>query len=104
MEMKPNIGHLDLLGDFAGIQGIRSTQTTVMNSYVKPKMRRYLNNLEKTWSTHQIKSRLNIVRSDGGLMSVKAAAEQPVHTMLSGPSGGVAAVRIIGEISDMPIS
>jgi N-methylhydantoinase A len=34
-------------------------------------------------------SRLHIVRSDGGLMSAPAASERPVHTVLSGPAGGV---------------
>ncbi len=32
---------------------------------------------------------LHIVRSDGGLMSAVAASERPVHTVLSGPAGGV---------------
>ena len=43
-----------------------------------------------------MKSRISIVRSDGGLMSIPAASERPVHTMLSGPSGGVTASAMIG--------
>ncbi|WDL97699.1 hydantoinase/oxoprolinase family protein [Alicyclobacillus sp. ALC3] len=75
------------------------TLTTVMNSYVKPKMQRYLANFEKRIKDAGMESRLSIVRSDGGLMSVQAAADQPVHTMLSGPSGGVAAAAFIGRLS-----
>jgi len=73
------------------------TLTTVMNSYVKPKMRLYLGNLASRLEENHIRARLNIVRSDGGLMSVRAATDKPVHTMLSGPSGGVSAVAHIGN-------
>lgn len=72
------------------------TLTTVMNSYVRPSMQKYLRNIEKKLMDDDIQCRVNIVRSDGGLMSVSAAAERPVHTMLSGPSGGVTASAMIG--------
>ena len=38
---------------------------------------------------------VNIVRSDGGLMSSDAAAVRPVETIVSGPSGGVAGALAI---------
>ena len=76
--------------------------TTVMNSYVKPKMRSYLANLEKRLAEGGGKVTLNIIRSDGGLMSAQGAAENPVHTMLSGPSGGVAGAALIGRTSGYP--
>lgn len=96
LAMKPDLAisiSSEILPEFKEYE---RTQTTVMNSYVKPKMRLYLENLETHLKKNNIGARLNIVRSDGGLMSVRAAAEQPVHTMLSGPSGGVAAVAYIG--------
>jgi len=76
--------------------------TTVMNSYVKPKMRSYLANLEKRLAAEGGSATLNIIRSDGGLMSAPAAGENPVHTMLSGPSGGVAGAALIGRTSGHP--
>jgi N-methylhydantoinase A len=84
----------DILPEFREYE---RTLTTVMNSYVRPPMQRYLRNIEHKLQDNQMKSRISIVRSDGGLMSIPAAATRPVHTMLSGPSGGVTASAMIGR-------
>lgn len=76
--------------------------TTVMNSYVKPKMRSYLSNLQARIGDLGAGAVLNIIRSDGGLMSAEAATERPVHTMLSGPSGGVAGAALVGRSAGYP--
>ncbi len=73
------------------------TLTTVMNAYVRPAMQRYLRNIENKLQENQMNSRVSIVRSDGGLMSISAAGTHPVHSMLSGPSGGVTASAMIGR-------
>lgn len=84
----------DILPEFREYE---RTLTTVMNSYVRPLMQRYLTNIEDKIKTENMVSRVSIVRSDGGLMSIPAAATRPVHTMLSGPSGGVTASATIGN-------
>lgn len=67
------------------------TETTVVNSYVRPVVSTYVNNLQ-----HELKARmgddvmLQILRSDGGLSSAQAAMDQPVNLLMSGPAGGVA--------------
>ena len=67
------------------------TETTVVNSYVRPVVSRYVDNLRR-----ELKSRmgdattLQILRSDGGLSSAEAAMDQPVNLLMSGPAGGVA--------------
>ncbi len=73
--------------------------TTVMNSYVRPKMRVYLNGMKDKLAESQIATTMNIVRSDGGVMSIDAAQERPVNTLLSGPSGGAVASAYIGELT-----
>jgi N-methylhydantoinase A len=73
--------------------------TTVMNSYVRPKMRVYLNGMKDKLKESKIKTTMNIVRSDGGVMSIDAAQERPVNTLLSGPSGGAVAAAYIGELT-----
>ncbi len=73
--------------------------TTVMNSYVRPKMRVYLNGMKDKLAAAQITTAMNIVRSDGGVMSIDAAQERPVNTLLSGPSGGAVASAYIGELT-----
>lgn len=68
--------------------------TTVMNDYVRPIMTRYLSRIEERLASEGVTAKLHIVRSDGGLMSASAAADRPVHTVLSGPAGGVTATAM----------
>ncbi|MEJ5903014.1 MULTISPECIES: hydantoinase/oxoprolinase family protein [Ochrobactrum] len=71
--------------------------TTVMNDYVRPIMTRYLSRIEKRLKEDGVSARLHIVRSDGGLMSAQAASERPVHTVLSGPAGGVTSTVMVSR-------
>jgi N-methylhydantoinase A len=63
--------------------------TTTMNAYVTPELDRYLSGLRRGMASIDAGADLQVVRSDGGLMSLDAARATPVHTMLSGPAGGV---------------
>ncbi|MDP6816311.1 MAG: hydantoinase/oxoprolinase family protein [Alphaproteobacteria bacterium] len=78
------------------------TLVTVMNAYVGPSMRNYLNNFEDKLKNIQFSPHVNIVRSDGGLMSVRRAADSPVHTMLSGPAGGVSGAAFLAGLAGHP--
>ena len=64
--------------------------TTVANSAVRPAVARYVGNLEKELKDWGTKAKLNLLRSDGGLMSAEKSAEAPVNLLMSGPAGGVA--------------
>lgn len=72
------------------MQEYERTETTVVNSYVRPEVARYVNNLQNALEA-QLGSdtQLSILRSDGGLASSRAAAESPVNLLMSGPAGGV---------------
>lgn len=72
--------------------------TTVMNSYVRPKMSNYLSGIEEKMRAADLSPAINIVRSDGGVMSLEAAKDKPVNTLLSGPSGGAVASSYIGQL------
>jgi N-methylhydantoinase A len=72
------------------MQEYERTETTVVNSYVKPEVSTYINNLQHSLEeTMGEKLQLSILRSDGGLASSRGAAESPVNLLLSGPAGGV---------------
>jgi N-methylhydantoinase A len=72
--------------------------TTVMNAYVAPPLDRYLSSLKTGLETIEARAGLQVVRSDGGLMSLETARHMPVHTVLSGPAGGVSgAAHIAGR-------
>ncbi len=80
------------------MQEYERTETTVVNSYVRPVVSKYVRNLH-TELTRRMKSvQLHVLRSDGGLASVEAAENTPVNLLMSGPAGGVAgAVWIAGQ-------
>ena len=71
--------------------------TTVMNAYVTPTLARYLTNLDAKLDEGGIEAPVQVVRSDGGLMSVDAARSHPVSTVLSGPSGGVNGAAFVAQ-------
>ena len=78
------------------------TLVTVMNAYVRPSMRNYLKNFEDKLRGIEFSPHINIVRSDGGLMSVARASESPVYTMLSGPAGGVSGAAFLASLAGHP--
>ncbi len=61
------------------------TSTVTVNAYLQPLMGRYLNDLESKVSG----AKLSVMQSSGGSISAKAAAHEPVRTILSGPAGGI---------------
>lgn len=61
--------------------------TALVNAYVAPLVRRYLEALDSESGA----ARVRIMASGGGAFSVERAAREPVHTILSGPAGGVVA-------------
>jgi len=71
------------------IREYERTLTTVANSYVRPTVGRYLENLENALSGKGISGRLHVLRSDGGLAGVGTATAAPVQLLMSGPAGGV---------------
>jgi N-methylhydantoinase A len=73
--------------------------TTTMNAYVAPEMERYLSGLRRGLDAVRAGAGLQVVRSDGGLMSLDAARATPVHTMLSGPAGGVSGAAHVARLA-----
>ncbi|MEM7343257.1 MAG: hydantoinase/oxoprolinase family protein [Chloroflexota bacterium] len=65
------------------------TSTTVIDAYVKPITRTYLEKLDGELDQGGFKGQFLLTRSGGGAMTVASAKEQPVHLVLSGPAGGV---------------
>jgi len=61
------------------------TSTTVVNAYVSPIMSRYLGRLDRESGADSV----HIMSSNGGAVPVERSIREPVHTVLSGPAGGV---------------
>jgi N-methylhydantoinase A len=62
--------------------------TTVVNAYVSPVMSRYLSRLAKGLP-EAARAQLQVMQSNGGILSPAAAGREAVRTILSGPAGGV---------------
>jgi len=74
--------------------------TTVINSYVRPGMQRYVSRLAERIQGLGIAAPLLIMQSSGGMMTDAVAAERSVQTLLSGPAGGVLATQYLAELTE----
>lgn len=79
------------------------TSTTVINAYVSPILDRYLSTLEKS----RPDARIQIMQSNGGMISISEAKNNGARCILSGPAGGILGACSIGhavssESSDKP--
>ncbi|WP_276248577.1 hydantoinase/oxoprolinase family protein [Haladaptatus sp. YSMS36] len=78
------------------------TLTTVINDYARPQVITYLDDLDDSLEAAGSAAKMNVVRSDGGLMSSTAAKNHPVELALSGPSGGVVGAATIANKKGVP--
>ena len=76
--------------------------TTVANSAVRPTVARYVGNLEAQLANWGSSAKLNLLRSDGGLMSAEKARTAPVNLLMSGPAGGVAGAVFVAKSAGLP--
>ena len=75
--------------------------TVAANAYVQPLMDRYLAELDRRLEERG-RERLQIMQSNGGIISVETARAEAVRTVLSGPAGGVMGAWKIGEAAGFP--
>jgi len=75
------------------------TETTVVNSYVRPIVGRYIKNLHAEVDRKMPGVKLHVLRSDGGLAAVEAAQVNPVALLMSGPAGGVTGAQWVARQS-----
>ncbi|QMW21683.1 hydantoinase/oxoprolinase family protein [Sandaracinobacteroides saxicola] len=76
--------------------------TTVANSAVRPTVSRYVGNLERELKSWGTPAKLNLLRSDGGLMSAEKSRSAPVNLLMSGPAGGVAGAVWVAKNAGFP--
>ena len=76
------------------------TNTTVADAFVKPRMSDYLERLDAGLRERGHKGSLQIMKSNGGVMTARRAANLPIETYLSGPAGGVVAGYHIRNLSE----
>ncbi|MCZ6532395.1 MAG: hydantoinase/oxoprolinase family protein [SAR324 cluster bacterium] len=78
------------------IREFERTSTAVLNGYVQPLVRRYLESLMERLAGRGYGRDVLLIQSNGGLMSQQVARHHSVNTILSGPAAGVIAAQHIG--------
>jgi N-methylhydantoinase A len=73
------------------IREYERTSTAVVNAYVGPTVRNYLSALARDVRTIGVKGALQIMQSNGGVMTVESAERKPAYLTESGPAAGVIA-------------
>lgn len=80
------------------------TSTTVVNSYIRPVVERYVSSLKARLDRLGIKAPLMIMQSSGGISPGDVVARQPIDIIESGPAAGVLGGQRLGvkiNIGDM---
>jgi N-methylhydantoinase A len=92
----------DILAEFREYE---RASTVVLNAYLLPVMERYLASLTELLADPADGLGLArdvpvmVMEASGGLMTVATARDKPVHTVLSGPAGGVVASAHVARLS-----
>jgi len=78
------------------------TATVVVNAYVLPLVRHYVNALESSLDRIGVEAPLLIMQSNGGVMTSHACARKPVFIIESGPAAGVIASHALSHLEKIP--
>lgn len=73
------------------------TSTTILNAYLGPVMKDYVNNFQNSVKRIGVKVEPYVTQSNGSIISIKETIECPIKTAVSGPSAGVIAAAHIGR-------
>ncbi|MDD9902198.1 MAG: hydantoinase/oxoprolinase family protein [Rhodospirillaceae bacterium] len=78
------------------------TSTTVINTYIMPIVKGYLESLRRELDAGGTAAPLLLMQSNGGLMTSEAATRLPANIVESGPAGGVVGAQALSRKLDMP--
>ncbi len=97
-ERFPNLYHtlsseiVQALGEY------ERTSTAALNAYVHPVVHKYLTDLEDNLKERGLQTPLQVMQSNGGVMTAEEAARHPVHILESGPAAGSIAGAHLAEL------
>ena len=76
--------------------------TTVLNAYLMPRMKRYLDRFSHEVQKLGFKKEPLVMGSGGGVVSPALASQRPIDTPFSGPSGGVSGAAYLASLLEVP--
>ncbi len=72
--------------------------TTLADAYIKPIVSNQLRNMREQFDAQGITENVVVIKSNGGEMTLEAAADSPINMTVSGPTGGVVAGKHIAKM------
>jgi N-methylhydantoinase A len=76
--------------------------TTLADAYIKPIVGEQLRAMRRRLGDAGITEHVVVIKSNGGEMTLEAAADRPVEMTVSGPTGGVVAGKYIAKLLGVP--
>jgi N-methylhydantoinase A len=74
------------------------SSTTICDAFIKPVVNRQLRSIRDRLESENIGAKIVIMRSNGGEMTLDAAADAPIQVAVSGPAGGVIAAKQMAQL------
>ncbi len=87
----------DITGEYREYE---RTSTAVLDAYIKPIFESYVDRLDGALRDDGFDGSFFITRSGGGTLTAENATTAPVHTILSGPAGGLIGASHVGDVTD----
>lgn len=78
------------------IKEFERTSTAVLNAYVRPVVKQYLDSLESKVTARGLAADVHLMQSNGGLITAGEATLRPISILESGPAGGSIAAAHLG--------
>ena len=81
------------------VRDFERVSTTLVNAFVGPTLRGYLDKLQGRLRESGYQSDLFVMQSNGGIMTIAYSGEKSVYSLFSGPAGGIAAATYMGALA-----
>ena len=75
------------------------TSTAVVNAYLEPIVRRYMEQLTTSFHEERYGGEILVMQSSGGVTTPDGAGRNAARTIMSGPAAGVIAAKALGELA-----
>ena len=72
--------------------------TTLADAYIKPIVGEQLRSMRRRMGEAGVTDKVVVIKSNGGEMTLEAAADRPVEMTVSGPTGGVVAGKYVARL------
>lgn len=84
------------------IREYERTTVAVMNSYIGPRIKQYIEALERQMQRGRLRCPLYVTGSNGGIVPIGHAVARPISTLISGPASGIVASLHLMKASNLP--